>query len=107
MGWVEAGILPTELLPLSRHLKYRTNSNLWAMAKSASLRIQILPPDVPLFILKDEAQRIRAAWSKKRQHHASQFPAVEIRALDRLVPNQGYPAISLNTERIFWCKTSI
>jgi hypothetical protein len=77
------------------------------MAKSASLRIQILPPDVPLFILKDEAQRIRAAWSKKRQHHASQFPAVEIRAIDRLVPNQGYAAISLNTERIFSCKTSI
>ena len=31
-------------------------------------RIQILPPDVPLFILKDEAQRIRGPWSKKGQH---------------------------------------
>jgi len=105
--WVEAGILPTELLPLSRHLKYPTNSNLWAMAKSASLRIQILPPDVPLFILKDEAQRIRAAWSKKRQHHASQFPAVEIRAIDRLVPKLATFAISMSTKQIFSCKTSI
>jgi hypothetical protein len=67
------------------------------MAKSASLRIQILPPDVPLFILKDEAQRIRAAWSKKRQHRASQFPAVEIRAIDRLVPKLATSAISLST----------
>jgi hypothetical protein len=29
---------------------------------------QVLPPEVPLFILRAEAQRIRAAWSKKRQH---------------------------------------
>jgi hypothetical protein len=28
---------------------------------------QILPPDVPLFILKNKAQRIRSAWSKKGQ----------------------------------------
>ena len=27
---------------------------------------QILPPDVALFILKDETQRIRAAWSEKK-----------------------------------------
>jgi hypothetical protein len=32
---------------------------------------------------------------------------VEKNAIDRLIPNQGYPAISLNTERIFSCKTSI
>jgi len=30
-----------------------------------------------------------------------------IRTTDLLVPNQGYPAISLNTEQIFSCKTSI
>jgi len=30
-----------------------------------------------------------------------------IRTTDLLVPNQGYPAISLNTELIFSCKTSI
>ena len=30
-----------------------------------------------------------------------------IRTTDLLVPNQGYPAISLNTGRIFSCKTSI
>src|SRR5229473_735957 len=38
-GWVEAGILPTELLPLNRQLKYRTTSNLRATPKSASMRI--------------------------------------------------------------------
>jgi hypothetical protein len=27
---------------------------------------RILPPDVPHFILNDEAQRIRPAWSEKR-----------------------------------------
>jgi hypothetical protein len=40
---------------------------------------QILPPDAPLFILKDKAQRILAAWSRKRQHRTPQFTAVEIR----------------------------
>jgi len=30
-----------------------------------------------------------------------------IRTTGLLVPNQEYPAISLNTERIFSCKTSI
>ena len=39
MSFWEAGILPTELLPLNRQLKYRTNSNLRATPKSASLRI--------------------------------------------------------------------
>src|SRR6202030_2304399 len=38
-GWVEAGILPTELLPLNRQPKYRTSSNLRATSKSTSLRI--------------------------------------------------------------------
>jgi hypothetical protein len=38
-GWVEAGILPTELLPLSQHSKYNKNSRLRARPKSPSLRI--------------------------------------------------------------------
>ena len=33
----EAGILPTELLPLSRHLKYSKTSRLHARPKSKSL----------------------------------------------------------------------
>src|SRR5580704_13636607 len=37
--WVEAGILPTELLPLSQRPKYSTDSRLRASSKSSSLRI--------------------------------------------------------------------
>src|SRR4051812_11670568 len=38
-GWVEAGILPTELLPLSRCLKYSKFSRLRARPKPDSLGI--------------------------------------------------------------------
>src|SRR5713101_9387613 len=38
-GWVEAGILPTELLPLNWHFKYSKINRLRARPKSASLRI--------------------------------------------------------------------
>src|ERR1700730_17422869 len=38
-GWVEAGILPTELLPLNWHLKYSKINRLRAGPKSPSLRI--------------------------------------------------------------------
>ena len=39
-GRGEAGILPTELLPLSQHLKYSKNNRLHARPKSKSLRIR-------------------------------------------------------------------
>src|ERR1700689_4872383 len=38
-GWVEAGILPTELLPLSGRSKYIKDSALRARSKCVSLRI--------------------------------------------------------------------
>src|SRR3984893_14529521 len=38
-GWVEAGILPTELLPLNWHLKYSKINRLRERPKSPSLRI--------------------------------------------------------------------
>jgi hypothetical protein len=56
------------------------------MAKSASLRSKILAPDVLLFILKDERQRIRALGLKKGQHCTSHTHAVEIRVISRLIP---------------------
>jgi hypothetical protein len=42
---------------------------------------QILPPAVPLFILKDEAQRIRAAGLKEESTTPNNSLAVEIRAI--------------------------
>src|SRR5579872_3694369 len=91
----------TELLPLNSHPKYRTKGNLWAMAKSASLRTKILPPDVLLFILRDERQRIRVPGLKKGQHCTSHTHAVEIRVNSRLIPKLAAFTISLITTRIF------
>jgi hypothetical protein len=49
--------------------------------KRRSVESQILPPDVPLFILKDEAQRIRPACLKEESTTPNNFVAVEIRAI--------------------------
>jgi hypothetical protein len=49
--------------------------------ESRRVESQILTPDAPLFIPKDEALRIRAPWCEKRQHRTSQFPAVEVAPL--------------------------
>jgi hypothetical protein len=46
--------------------------------QGGSVESQILPPDVPLVITKGEAQTIRAAWSKKRQHRL--FEGIDGRA---------------------------
>ena len=64
------------------------DSKQWELIEEESrwVESQILPPDLPLFILEDEAQRIRAAWSEKKTATAhrnslrSRFP------IDLLVP---------------------
>ena len=47
--------------------------------KRGGVESQILTQDIPLVILKGEAQRIRATCSKKRQNCHLTFPAVETR----------------------------
>ena len=49
--------------------------------ESRLVESQILPPAVPLFILKDEAQRIRAAGLKEESTTPNNSLAVEIRAI--------------------------
>src|ERR1039457_5911945 len=76
-GRGEAGILPTELLPLSRHLKYSKNSRLHARPKSKSLRIRDSTAGSTVIHSKR-----RRAWNpckpcwRKRHHRASRFPCV-------------------------------
>src|SRR5712692_565399 len=74
----EAGILP---LNYSRSAGTKNYSKEVLCAPSQNWpawEANILPPDVPVFILIGETQRIRVAWSEKRRHRTSRFPAVEI-----------------------------
>jgi hypothetical protein len=66
---------------------------------------QILTPDVLLFILKDEAQEIRAAWFEKGHQETSMSPPLR-HAIDRLFPKQAALPNPLIIQRIFSCKNS-
>src|SRR5580693_6494143 len=65
-GWVEAGILPTELLPLSRRSKYIKDSALRARSKRVSLRIRDSTAGASRLHFKDETQEICAVSFEKR-----------------------------------------
>jgi hypothetical protein len=83
--------MPPELLPLSGRPKYIKDSALCAGSKWVSLRISDSTPDIPLLILKDESQRIRAAWSKKRQPLHLTIPCGRDSPIDSLLVHTGSP----------------
>ena len=73
--------------------------------QGGSVESQILTPDVLLFILKDEAQEIRAAWFEKGHQETPMSPPLR-HAIDRLFPKQAALPNPLIIQRIFSCKNS-
>ena len=64
-GWVEAGILPAELLPLGQRPKYSTDSRLRASLKSTGLGISGSTAQQAKLILKISRRDSRGRRAKK------------------------------------------
>ena len=73
-GWVEAGILPTELLPLSQHHKYSRDSSLRTTQKSPARESHIPPRELVRLILKIICDKIELPPVEKGQHEAVEDP---------------------------------
>jgi hypothetical protein len=100
-GWVEAGILPTELLPLKSRRNLNKKRQLSTTPKPASVRIPDSTTAGCTIHSKDEVQGICAAWFEKRTPADFDDSLWSRFAIDRLVPKQAPSANTLILQRIF------